>query len=233
MHPDVRSILLTQKAFAEGGRALVYYASAQGDILTRSQDPEARRNANEVLRLLTPIIKAFLTETGFESANLGMQCLGGHGYIMFSGYLLLGVAWAASARSVQATGTGNEGRGVLSVEDTDSRVLLCQDPASNDFVAANDARRSRAANEARRGTLHVLTPRLLMRGRANSRRCVRLGRKLVYPYDVRNDSQVFSQRRAVEFVDRTGFDSRRNCGVSTSTDKWPSCQLERRRSRWP
>ena len=87
-----------------------------------------------------------------------MQCLGGHGYIMFSGYLLLGVAWAASARSVQATGTGNEGRGVLSVEDTDSRVLLCQDPASNDFVAANDAHRSRAANEARRGTLHVLTP---------------------------------------------------------------------------
>jgi alkylation response protein AidB-like acyl-CoA dehydrogenase len=86
VHPDVRSILLTQKAFAEGGRALVYYASAQGDILTRSQDPEARRNANEVLRLLTPIIKAFLTETGFESANLGMQCLGGHGYIMFSGY---------------------------------------------------------------------------------------------------------------------------------------------------
>jgi alkylation response protein AidB-like acyl-CoA dehydrogenase len=87
VHPDVRSILLTQKAFAEGGRALVYYASAQGDILTRSQDPEARRNANEVLRLLTPIIKAFLTETGFESANLGMQCLGGHGYNMFSGYL--------------------------------------------------------------------------------------------------------------------------------------------------
>jgi len=70
-----------EKAFAEGGRALVYYASTQGDILTRSQDPEARRNADEVLSLLTPIIKAFLTETGFESANLGMQCFGGHGYI--------------------------------------------------------------------------------------------------------------------------------------------------------
>ena len=81
VHPDVRRMLLTQKAFAEGGRALIYYASAQGDILTRSQDPEARKLANEVLSLLTPIIKAFLTETGFESANLGMQCLGGHGYI--------------------------------------------------------------------------------------------------------------------------------------------------------
>ena len=81
VHPDVRRMLLTQKAFAEGGRALIYYASTQGDILTRSQDPEARRNANEVLNLLTPIIKAFLTETGFESANLGLQCFGGHGYI--------------------------------------------------------------------------------------------------------------------------------------------------------
>ncbi|MDH3275244.1 MAG: acyl-CoA dehydrogenase C-terminal domain-containing protein [Gammaproteobacteria bacterium] len=81
VHPDVRRMLLTQKAFAEGGRALIYFASTQGDILTRSQDPEARRIANEVLGLLTPIIKAFLTETGFESANLGMQCFGGHGYI--------------------------------------------------------------------------------------------------------------------------------------------------------
>ena len=81
VHPDVRRMLLTQKAFAEGGRALIYFASTQGDILTRSQDPEARRVANEVLGLLTPIIKAFLTETGFESANLGMQCFGGHGYI--------------------------------------------------------------------------------------------------------------------------------------------------------
>ena len=81
VHPDVRRMLLTQKAFAEGGRALIYFASTQGDILTRSQDPEARRNADNVLSLLTPIIKAFLTETGLESANLGLQCFGGHGYI--------------------------------------------------------------------------------------------------------------------------------------------------------
>ena len=59
VHPDVRRMLLTQKAFAEGGRALIYFASTQGDILTRSEDPEARRNADDVLSLLTPIIKAF------------------------------------------------------------------------------------------------------------------------------------------------------------------------------
>jgi hypothetical protein len=81
VHPDVRRMLLTQKAFAEGGRALIYYAGTLGDILTRSRDEEARKLANDVLDFLTPIIKAFLTETGFESANLGMQCLGGHGYI--------------------------------------------------------------------------------------------------------------------------------------------------------
>jgi alkylation response protein AidB-like acyl-CoA dehydrogenase len=81
VHPDVRRMLLTQKAFAEGGRALIYFASAQGDILTKSDDPEARELANHILNFLTPIIKAFLTETGFEAANLGLQCFGGHGYI--------------------------------------------------------------------------------------------------------------------------------------------------------
>ena len=81
VHPDVRRMLLTQKAFAEGGRALIYFASAQGDILTKSDDPEARAQAEQVLNFLTPIIKAFLTETGFEAANLGLQCFGGHGYI--------------------------------------------------------------------------------------------------------------------------------------------------------
>jgi alkylation response protein AidB-like acyl-CoA dehydrogenase len=81
VHPDIRRMLLTQKAFSEGGRALVYFASTQGDILTRSGNAEARELASELLGFLTPIIKAFLTETGFECANLGMQCFGGHGYI--------------------------------------------------------------------------------------------------------------------------------------------------------
>ncbi len=81
VHPDVRRMLLTQKALAEGGRALLYFASAQGDIQMRSGDAESRKLANDVLGFLTPIIKAFLTEAGFECANLGMQCFGGHGYI--------------------------------------------------------------------------------------------------------------------------------------------------------
>lgn len=81
VHPDVRRMLLTQKAFAEGGRMLIYYAAQLLDVEKHSKDDEQVKEANEILALLTPIAKAFLTETGFESANLGLQCFGGHGYI--------------------------------------------------------------------------------------------------------------------------------------------------------
>ncbi len=81
VHPDVRRMLLTQKAIAEGGRALIYYASRMADIAEKSSDEQARKAADKTLGFLTPIIKAGLTELGFEAANLGMQCFGGHGYI--------------------------------------------------------------------------------------------------------------------------------------------------------
>ncbi|MFT6915369.1 MAG: alkylation response protein AidB-like acyl-CoA dehydrogenase [Motiliproteus sp.] len=81
VHPDVRRMLLTQKAFAEGGRALVYFAAQQVDKLSMAETQEERQQADALLSFLTPIAKAFLTEVGFESANLGLQCFGGHGYI--------------------------------------------------------------------------------------------------------------------------------------------------------
>jgi len=85
VHPDVRRMLLTQKAFAEGGRMLVYYASQLNDIVNRGTDADAKKEAETLLALLTPIAKAFMTETGLESANLGMQCFGGHGFIKENG----------------------------------------------------------------------------------------------------------------------------------------------------
>ena len=81
VHPDVRRMLLTQKAFSEGGRMLIYYTSQLVDIENNVSDEAEKKQASELLAFLTPIAKAFLTETGFESANLGMQCFGGHGYI--------------------------------------------------------------------------------------------------------------------------------------------------------
>ncbi|MCW8128101.1 acyl-CoA dehydrogenase C-terminal domain-containing protein [Microbulbifer halophilus] len=80
VHPDVRRMLLTQKAFAEGGRMLLMLCAQQVDRTHRGSEEE-KKEADELLAFLTPIAKAFLTETGFESANLGLQCFGGHGYI--------------------------------------------------------------------------------------------------------------------------------------------------------
>ncbi|SBS28534.1 Acyl-CoA dehydrogenase [Marinomonas aquimarina] len=80
VHPDVRRMLLTQKAFAEGGRALIHYCSMLVDSVKAGPE-EDKAEAETLLSLLTPIAKAFLTETGFEAANHGLQVFGGHGYI--------------------------------------------------------------------------------------------------------------------------------------------------------
>lgn len=81
VHPAVRNMLLTQKAFAEGGRALVYYLAQFTDIVEHGETEEQRQSADNLLSFLTPIAKAFLTETGYESANKGVQVFGGHGFI--------------------------------------------------------------------------------------------------------------------------------------------------------
>jgi alkylation response protein AidB-like acyl-CoA dehydrogenase len=81
VHPDVRKMLLTQKAFAEGGRALVYLTAMNADIVHNGETEEVRKAADDMLGFLTPIAKAFLTETGLEAANHGIQVFGGHGFI--------------------------------------------------------------------------------------------------------------------------------------------------------
>ncbi|MFC5699594.1 acyl-CoA dehydrogenase C-terminal domain-containing protein [Pseudomonas sp. GCM10022186] len=81
VHPDVRRMLLTMKAFNEGNRALAYFTAQQLDIAHRAEDAAAREEAENLLAFLTPICKAFMTETGLEATNLGMQVFGGHGYI--------------------------------------------------------------------------------------------------------------------------------------------------------
>jgi alkylation response protein AidB-like acyl-CoA dehydrogenase len=81
VHPDVRRMLLTQKAFTEGSRALAFYCGTLADIVHRKPGTEEAHKAEALMELLTPICKAFMTDTGFEASNLGMQVLGGHGYI--------------------------------------------------------------------------------------------------------------------------------------------------------
>ncbi len=81
VHPDVRRMLLTGKAFTEGARALSYWAGMNLDIANKHEDENARRAADDLVALLTPILKAYLTDMGSEVANLAVQVYGGHGYI--------------------------------------------------------------------------------------------------------------------------------------------------------
>lgn len=83
-HADVRRMLLTMKAIAEGGRAMLYHAGQYADHMTAAilaKDEKKRQYWDDKLGFFTPILKGFLTELGNEAANLGMQVFGGHGYI--------------------------------------------------------------------------------------------------------------------------------------------------------
>ncbi|MCH7795827.1 MAG: acyl-CoA dehydrogenase C-terminal domain-containing protein [Proteobacteria bacterium] len=81
VHPDVRKNLLTMRATIEGCRALGIWVATAVDIAAKHPDEAARREAEDLVELLTPIVKAYFTDMGFEAANLGVQVFGGHGYI--------------------------------------------------------------------------------------------------------------------------------------------------------
>jgi hypothetical protein len=81
VHPDVRRMLLTMRAYTEGNRALAGWVARELDKSLRLEDPAARRDATDFVALMTPVVKAFMTDCGFETANIGMQVYGGHGYI--------------------------------------------------------------------------------------------------------------------------------------------------------
>ncbi len=85
VHPDVRRMLLIGKAFTEGARALSYWVGMELDISLRHPDEAERNRADDLVALLTPIIKAYQTDMGSEIANLTVQTYGGHGFIRESG----------------------------------------------------------------------------------------------------------------------------------------------------
>ena len=74
-------MLMTQKAISEGGRAMIYYTAKIVDDIEMAKTEEDKKRADDRLGFITPILKAFLTELGSESANHGLQIFGGHGYI--------------------------------------------------------------------------------------------------------------------------------------------------------
>ena len=81
VHPDVRRMLLTIRSYTEGCRALGGWVARELDEMERSEDPDARKRAEDFTALMTPVVKALFTDLGFEATNIGMQVYGGHGYI--------------------------------------------------------------------------------------------------------------------------------------------------------
>ncbi|ULQ46337.1 acyl-CoA dehydrogenase C-terminal domain-containing protein [Flagellatimonas centrodinii] len=81
VHPDVRRMLLTQKAHVEGARAFTYWTGLMIDKEHGHPDEKVRKDMSDLVALLTPIVKGFITEQSYVSTTLGMQVFGGHGYI--------------------------------------------------------------------------------------------------------------------------------------------------------
>jgi len=81
VHPDVRRMLLTTRAYNEGARALAVWTAINIDLAHRHPDPETRQEADDFVALITPIIKAFFSDYGYETTTLCQQVYGGHGYI--------------------------------------------------------------------------------------------------------------------------------------------------------
>jgi Acyl-CoA dehydrogenases len=81
VHPDIRRSLMTIKAFTEAGRAFTLWTALQSDIAHRSGDEKEKQAADDLLGLMTPILKGVLTDKGFEHAVMAQQVFGGHGYI--------------------------------------------------------------------------------------------------------------------------------------------------------
>jgi len=85
VHPDVRRLLLTARAYAEGGRALAIHIALLIDTYLSSDDADERKEAMDEVTLLTPIVKAFITDNGWIATSHCLQVFGGHGYIRQSG----------------------------------------------------------------------------------------------------------------------------------------------------
>jgi len=81
VHPDIRRMLLTTRAYNEGARALATWTAINIDLAHRHPDPQKREEADDYVALITPIIKAFFSDYGYETTTLCQQVYGGHGYI--------------------------------------------------------------------------------------------------------------------------------------------------------
>ena len=85
VHPDIRRMLMTMRAFNEAARALMLWTALKADVALQSEDEKTRQAADDHMGLLTPVIKGVFTDKGFENAVMAQQVFGGHGYIQEHG----------------------------------------------------------------------------------------------------------------------------------------------------
>ncbi len=148
VHPDVRRMLLTQKALVEGGRLLGYHAASLVDTVSHAKDPEERAQADALLGFVTPIVKGCMTEWAVECTYHAQQCFGGHGYIREHGMEQL--ARDARITTLYEGTTGIQaldliGRKIMQQQAAGLRIFLgmiesfCSDhadnPAAAEFIA--------------------------------------------------------------------------------------------------
>jgi hypothetical protein len=81
VHPDIRRVLMTMRAFNEAARAFVVWTALQGDLVMQGEDEKSRQTADDYMGLKTTVLKGVLTDVGFNNAVLAQQVFGGHGYI--------------------------------------------------------------------------------------------------------------------------------------------------------
>ena len=128
VHPDVRRMLLTQKALIEGGRMLSYHAGTLLDEVLRGENDQLQKNADDMLSFLIPIIKACLTEWGVECIYNAQQCFGGHGYIQEHGIEQL-------ARDARITTMYEGTTGIQALDLVGRKVMQLQGIGFKGFMA--------------------------------------------------------------------------------------------------
>ena len=171
VHPDIRRMLLTTRAYNEGARALAVWTSVNIDLSHRHPDSAGRTEADDLVALITPVIKAFFSDYGYETTTLCQQVLGGHGYVQEWGM----EQFVRDARIAQIY----EGANGIQALDLVRRKLLIHNgrlPARL-FKMVNDYIEEQRNNEALRphldqleealGLLQDLTEWLVQQGAAN------------------------------------------------------------------
>ena len=126
VHPDVRRMLLTQRAIVDGGRVLVYLTGQIADTAASGSD-EDQQAAQDLLDFLTPIVKGVLTELGFESVNLGLQIFGGHGFIRENGM-------EQRVRDARITLLYEGTTGIQALDLLGRKILQTQGPGLKGFI---------------------------------------------------------------------------------------------------